>query len=86
MITPTKDNPIFTFKELKKVEILAGITILVRICNLLALNVLAILINSLSVFKKPFSISNTVTIKEMAIPIVTIAPIPAPTQMIITGP
>ena len=44
------------------------------------------MINSLSVFKKPFKISNTVTIKEIASPIVTIAPIPAPTQIIMTGP
>ena len=73
-MTPTSDKPIFTFKELKKVLILAGITILIKTCNLFALKVFAILINSLSVFKNPFNISNTVTIKEMARPIVIMAP------------
>ena len=85
-ITPTRDNPMFTFNELKKVDLFAGITILVSICNLLALKVFAIFINSLSVFKKPFSISRIVTINEIANAITIIAPIPAPTQIIITGP
>lgn len=66
-MTPTNDKPILTFNELKKVVILAGITILVRVWSLLAPKVCAILINSLSVFKKPFKISNTVTIKEIAL-------------------
>ena len=85
-MTPTNESPIFTFNELKKVPTLAGMTIFVNIWNLLALKVSAILINSLSVFKNPFRISKMVTIKEMASPMVIIAPIPAPTQMIMTGP
>ena len=32
-MTPTKESPILTFKELIKVEILAGITIFVNICT-----------------------------------------------------
>ena len=75
-----------TFKELMKVERLAGITILVSICHLLALKVFAILITSLSVFKKPFRFSRIVTIKDIATAITIIAGVPAPTHMIITGP
>lgn len=86
VITPTNDNPIFTFNELKNVEILAGIMILVSVCNLFALNVFAIFISSLSVFKNPFNISSIVTIRDIASPIVIMAPIPAPTQIIIIGP
>ena len=85
-ITPTKESPIFTFKEFIKVFILAGITIFVSIWNLLALNVLAIFINSLSVSKKPFKFSKMVTINEIATAITIIAGVPAPTQIIIIGP
>lgn len=66
--------------------ILAGITILVNICHLLALNVFAIFITSLSVFKNPFKFSSIVTTSEIAIAITIIAGVPAPTQIIITGP
>ena len=85
-MTPTKDKPIFTFKELIKVERFAGRIIFIKICNLLALKVFAILITSLSVFKKPFKFSKMVTIKEIATAITMIAGVPAPTQMMITGP
>lgn len=85
-MTPTKDNPIFTFKELIKVERLAGMIILVKIWNLLALKVFAILITSLSVLIKPFKFSKIVTIKEIATAITIIAGVPAPTQIMITGP
>ena len=36
--------------------------------------------------KKPFKISNMVTTKDIAIAIVIIADVPAPTHIIITGP
>ena len=85
-ITPTRERPIFTFSEFMNVEIFAGIIIFVNICNLFALNVFAIFIFSLSVFKNPFKISNTVTIKEIANAITIIAEVPAPTHIIITGP
>ena len=85
-ITPTNESPIFTFNEFINVEIFAGITIFVNICNLFALKVFAILIFSLSVFKKPFNISKIVTIKDIANAITIIAPVPAPTHIIITGP
>ena len=85
-ITPTRERPIFTFSEFMNVEIFAGIIIFVNICSLFALNVFAIFIFSLSVFKKPFKISNTVTIKEIANAITIIAEVPAPTHIIITGP
>lgn len=85
-MTPTSESPILTFKELIKVDKFAGITILVSICNLLALKVFAILITSLSVFKNPFRFSRMVTIKEMATAITIIAGVPAPTHIMITGP
>lgn len=85
-ITPTNESPIFTFSELMNVDKLAGITIFNNICNLLALNVLAIFITSLSVFKNPFKFSNIVTISDIAIAITIIAGVPAPTQIIIIGP
>ncbi len=85
-ITPTNESPIFTFSEFINVDILAGITILVNICHLLALNVFAIFITSLSVFKNPFKFSSIVTTSEIAIAITIIAGVPAPTQIIITGP
>ena len=85
-ITPTNESPIFTFNEFINVEIFAGITIFVNICNLFALKVFAIFIFSLSVFKKPFNISKIVTIKDIANAITIIAPVPAPTHIIITGP
>jgi len=85
-ITPTKDRPIFTFSEFINVDIFAGITIFVNIWNLFALNVLAIFIFSSSVFKNPFKISSIVTINEIASAITIIADVPAPTQIIITGP
>lgn len=85
-ITPTKESPIFTLSEFIKVDVFAGITILVSICNLFALKVLAIFIFSSSVFKNPFRISSIVTTKEMASAITIIADVPAPTHIIITGP
>ena len=85
-ITPTKESPIFTFSEFINVDKLAGITILVSICNLLLLNVFAIFIISLSVFKNPFKFSSTDTTNDIAIAITIIADVPAPTQIIITGP
>lgn len=86
VITPTIDKPIFIFKELIKLDIFAGITIFVNNCILLQLKVLAIFIFSLSVSKKPFKISNIVTTNDIAIAIVIIADVPAPTHIIITGP
>ena len=65
---------------------LAGITIFVSIWDLVALNVFAIFITSLSVFINPFNISKIVTIKEIAIAITIIAGVPAPTHIIIIGP
>ena len=85
-ITPTKDKPKLIFNELINVVIFAGITILVNNCILFAPNVFAILIFSLSVLTKPFEISRIVTINDIAIPIVIIAKVPAPTQIIIIGP
>lgn len=85
-MTPTRERPILTFKELIKVDRFAGITIFVNICSLLELKVFAILIKSGSVFKKPFKFSKIVTIKEMATAMTIIAGVPAPTQIIITGP
>lgn len=85
-ITPTRDKPIFTFNVFINVDIFAGITILLKSCSLFALKVLAILIFSLSVFKNPFKISKIVTTKEIASAITTIAEVPAPTHIIITGP
>ena len=85
-MTPTKESPILTFKELIKVEILAGITIFVNICNFVALNVFAIFIKSLSVLKNPFKFSNIVTTNDIATAITIIAGVPAPTHIIITGP
>lgn len=85
-ITPTNESPIFTFKEFINVEMFAGITTFVKICNLLALKVLAIFIFSLSVFKNPLSISSIVTTREIASAITIIAEVPAPTHIIITGP
>lgn len=41
---------------------------------------------SLSVPRKPFSISSTVTIKEMASAMKMIASVPAPTRIMMTGP
>ena len=76
----------FTFSEFINVDKFDGITICVNIWNLDALNVFAILINSLSVFKKPFKFSNIVTINEIAIAITIIAGVPAPTHIIIIGP
>lgn len=74
------------FKEFIKVEILAGITTLVNSCNLVAPNVLAILIFSLSVFMKPCKMSRIVTIREIARAMTIIAEVPEPTQIIIIGP
>ena len=85
-ITPTNDKPIFTFNEFINVDILEGNTILVNILNLVALNVFAIFIISLSVLKNPFKFSKIVTISEIATAITIIAGVPAPTQIIITGP
>ena len=85
-ITPTSDNPIFTFREFMNVEIFAGITIFVNIWNLFALNVFAIFITSLSVLKNPFRFSSIVTTNEIATAITIIAGVPAPTHIIITGP
>lgn len=76
----------FIFNEFIKFEILAGIIIFVSNCNFVQLNVLAIFIFSLSVSKNPFKISNIVTTSEIAIAIVIIAGVPAPTHIIITGP
>ena len=50
------------------------------------LNVFAIFIISLSVFRYPFSISSIVTISEIAIAITIIAGVPDPTHIIIIGP
>ena len=69
-----------------KVDRFAGMTILVKICNLLAPKVLAIFIFSLSVFIKPCKISKMVTIREIARAITMIACVPEPTQIIIIGP
>lgn len=85
-ITPTRESPIFTFKEFINVEMFAGNTILVNICILLALNVFAIFIKSLSVLKNPFKFSNIVTTNDIATAITIIAGVPAPTHIIITGP
>ena len=85
-MTPTNDNPIFIFSEFINVDIFAGIIIFVNTCNLLALNVFAIFIFSLSVFINPFNISNIVTINEIDNATTIIAGIPAPTHIIITGP
>ena len=85
-ITPTNDKPIFTFNEFINVDILEGNTILVNNCNLVHLNVFAIFIISLSVLKNPFKFSKIVTISEIATAITIIAGVPAPTQIIITGP
>lgn len=85
-ITPTKERPTFTFNEFMNVDIFAGITIFVNICNLLALNVSAIFITSVSVCKNPFKFSRIVTTNEIATAITIIAGVPAPTQIIITGP
>lgn len=85
-ITPTNERPIFTFKELINVDILAGIIILVNIWNFDALNVFAIFIKSLSVFINPFKFSSIVTINDIAIAITIIAGVPAPTHIIIIGP
>lgn len=85
-ITPTNESPMFTFNEFINVEMFAGITIFVSICNLFALKVFAILIFSGSVFKNPFSISKIVTIRDIASAITIIAEVPAPTHIIITGP
>ena len=85
-ITPTRERPIFTFREFINVLIFAGIIIFVSNCNLVQLKDFAILIISLSVFKNPFKISNIVTIKEIAIAITIIAEVPEPTHIIIIGP
>ena len=85
-ITPTRERPIFTLREFINVDKFAGIIIFVSICNLDALNVLAIFINSLSVFKNPFKFSKIVTIKDIATAITIIAGVPAPTHMIMIGP
>ena len=85
-ITPTKESPILTFKELINVEIFAGITILANIWNFVALKVFAILIRSLSVLINPFKFSNMVTTNEIATAITIMAGVPAPTHIIITGP
>jgi len=86
VITPTSERPIFIFKEFINVAILAGIIILLNNCSFVQLKVLAILIFSLSVSKKPFKISIMVTTKEIASAITIIAGVPAPTQIIIIGP
>lgn len=85
-ITPTSESPIFTFNEFINVPMFAGITIFVSICHLFALNVFAIFITSLSVFKNPFRFSSIVTTSEIATAITMIAGVPAPTQIMITGP
>ena len=76
----------FTFKEFIKVDKFAGITIFIKICNFEALNVFAILITSLSVFKNPFRFSRIVTINEIATAMTIIAGVPAPTHIMIIGP
>ena len=63
-----------------------GNTTLVKICRLDAPKVAAILISSLSVERKPLSISRTVTMREMASAMKMMAFVPAPTRMMITGP
>ena len=68
------------------VDIFAGMTILVRIWSLVALNVFAIFIRFLSVLKNPFRFSRIVTISEIATAITIIAGVPAPTHIIIIGP
>ena len=85
-ITPTSERPIFTFSELNIVFRLAGKTIFVKICRLDAPNVRAIFMLSASVARNPASISSTVTISEIASAIKMMAPVPAPTRMMITGP
>ncbi len=85
-MTPTKESPILTFKELIKVPILAGMTILVRSPRFVQLNVFAILMSSLSVLLNPLKISKIVTTREIAIAITMIAGVPAPTHKMIIGP
>ena len=85
-MTPTRERPILTFMELKSVCRLEGITTLVNTCRRSAPNVRTIVTISSSVLKKPFSISSTVTINEIASAITMMACIPAPTQTIKTGP
>ena len=67
-----QNNEVFTLEvngeSMINVGIFDGITILVNICNLLALNVWAILIFSLSVAINPFNNSKTVTINEIDTP------------------
>ena len=65
---------------------MAGIIIFVNNCNFVQLKVLAIFIFSLSVSRNPFKISSIVTTSDIAIAIVIIAGVPAPTHIIITGP
>lgn len=85
-MTPTSDNPMLIFSELNSVAMLDGSTIFTNIWNRFAPKVRAICIRSRSVPRKPLSISSTVTIIEMASAMTIIAFIPAPTQIIITGP
>ena len=85
-ITPTKESPMFTFNEFINVDMFAGIIIFLSTCSFVALNAFAIFIISLSVRKKPFKFSNIVTIRDINIAIVIIAPVPAPTHIIIIGP
>ena len=85
-MTPTSDRPMLIFRELKRVVRLEGKTIFCKICIRLAPKVRAILIFSGSVARKPLSISSTVTISEMARAMTMMAWVPAPTQMMITGP
>ena len=68
------------------VDIFAGMTILVRIWSLVALNVFAIFIRFSSVLRKPFRFSRIVTISEIATAITIIAGVPAPTHIMIIGP
>ena len=68
------------------VDIFAGMTILVRIWSLVALNVFAIFIRFSSVLRKPFRFSRIVTISDIATAITIIAGVPAPTHIMIIGP
>ena len=85
-MTPTSDRPMLTFSESNRVGTLYGSTILQKIWLWVAPKVRAMRMAPGSVSRKPLSISSTVTTSEIAIAIKTMARVPAPARMMITGP
>ena len=86
MITPTQAIPKLIFSVAIKFGIVAGMISFVKIWNLFAPMDFNSMIFSLETFKNPFNRFMVVITTQISIPIVTIAFVPIPTQMIMSGP